>query len=100
MPVYPNSKMDSYSAHGGPERSECDVNIENGAISISYREGTGVVVYKGEEIQPGHFKLKAESTNRIVNSTATLHQFHGEDVLEGSWLEEGYIGMWRIVLSH
>jgi hypothetical protein len=61
---------------------------------VSYVD-EGTVVYEGAEEAPGHFRL----TSPAVNGRATLHQFPGDDMLEGFWAEGGGRGMWRIQLN-
>jgi len=74
----------------------CDVRFEGPHIVVSYLGESGHVVYSGSEVGPGHYKLTAEA----VSGRATLHRFDDSDNrLEGSWVEAGAKGMWRIFLS-
>jgi len=91
MPVFKNCEMTMFSADGEWSHP-CEVRIGSGSIAVSY-EDDGPVVYEGPELEPGHFKLKA------VNGRATLHRITDDDILEGSWFEGGYQGMWRIQLD-
>jgi hypothetical protein len=70
------------------------VRISDGSIAISYKDEGQTVVYNGDELEPGHFKLQS---NDVVGR-ATLHRFASADVLEGHWVESGSQGMWRVQL--
>lgn len=97
MPLYRNSQMTMYFPEETvSERWPCDVRIDEGIIVVSYSSPEGHVVYKGTELQPGHFKLT--STENATGS-ATLHRFEGAETLEGSWYEDREFGMWQIDLS-
>jgi hypothetical protein len=98
MPLYRNSRM--YTAYGPAydEGRPCDVRIGDGSIVVSYpdEEGpAGFVVYEGNEVASGHYALMAQA----VNGTATLHKIPNEDILEGSWVQGGDEGRWRIDLE-
>jgi len=94
MTVYRNAKCDTYYSEGVEQNVPVQVKIEDGSIAVSYEENGVPVVYEGREIEPGHFELE----RRGISSKATLHRFSDDDVLEGSWREERYEGMWRIEL--
>jgi hypothetical protein len=95
MTVYKNAKCDTYCSEGVEQHVPLEVKIENGSIAVSYKEDGILVVYEGRENEPGHFELE----RRGISSKATLHRFHDDDVLEGSWREDRYEGMWRIELG-
>ena len=96
MPVYKNSELTIYSEEDGQVSFSCQVRIDNGSIAISYTdENKGMVVYEGNEQGSGHFKLRSKN----VNGSGTLHQFDGDNILEGWWNEEGSEGMWRIQID-
>jgi hypothetical protein len=94
MPVYENCEVTTYTGEGS-YRSNCDVNIHDGSIAVSYRDNGGIIVYEGNEIAPGHFNLTPAATN----GRAALHLVLNQNVLE-SWRLEGRCeGMWRIELE-
>jgi hypothetical protein len=95
MPIYRNSKADTYYNDGADYAAPCQVRIENGSITVSYEAKGQQVDYEGKEIEPGHFILKSAS----MEGNATLHKVPNEGVLEGWWLEGDYEGMWRIKLE-
>lgn len=85
-----------YSADEAWQNILCDVRISNGSIRVEYEEDERRVSYSGAEDGDGHFTLTPAHTD----GTATLHRSPSEpDLLEGSWIENGYKGMWRIELS-
>lgn len=94
MPVFKNSTMTIFTDEGESD-CRCEVRISDSTIAVSYNDDGQVVVYDGPEIEPGHFKLKSST----VNGRGTLHRFGDDDILEGSWVEDGYQGMWRIQLD-
>ena len=98
MALYRNSRM--YTGYGPAygEGRPCEVRIGDGSIVVSYpdEEGrAGFVVYEGNEVASGHYALMALA----VNGTATLHKIPNEDILEGSWVQGGDEGRWRIDLE-
>ena len=101
MPVYPNARMYTYAAHGDVERQPCAVRIGDGdgLIVVEYQQESGrrrvVILYEGNEVESGHYTLTAQA----VNGTATLHKIPNEDILEGSWVQGGDEGRWRIDLE-
>lgn len=95
--IYKNSTMWTYyGSDEGATEIACEVRIDGDEISVSYLDDGGPVVYTGRAVGVGHFRL--ECTNR-VKGRATLHRFDDDDVLEGSWIEDGYEGMWRIQID-
>lgn len=78
----------------GEWSSPCEVRIADGSITVSYMDGAKFVVYEGSENGAGHFKVRSEA----VRGRASLHCFHDDDILEGHWIENGSMGMWRIQL--
>ena len=73
---------------------DCEVRISNKELVVTYHDDPGVVQWEGTEVEPGHFRL----SRRGGGGTATLHRFDGRNELEGSWVEDGYTGMWCIEL--
>ncbi len=73
----------------------CEVRIDAGQIFVSYEDTDGPAVYTGTELSPGHYKLELPAKK----GRATLHYDESDDRLEGSWIESGYEGMWRIDLN-
>ncbi len=72
----------------------CVVKLSENEILVEY-EDDGYVQYTGVAKGAGHFELSAPE----VSGHASLHRFEGSEILEGSWLEDGYRGMWRIRLG-
>jgi hypothetical protein len=72
-----------------------EVRLGEGTIVVSYFDVEGAVVYRGTEVEPGHFKLEAPERN----GRGTLHRFKDSIFLEGFWHEGGSLGMWRIQLE-
>ncbi|TAM17846.1 MAG: hypothetical protein EPN62_19790 [Candidimonas sp.] len=82
--------------HSDDEASEndtCVVKITDDEILVEY-DDDGLVQYRGENDGNGHFVLTAPE----VDGKASLHRFPDSQTLEGSWVEGGYRGMWRIEL--
>ena len=74
----------------------CIVGITDDEISIEYEDDDGPGKYIGKNDGSGHFKL---CTPDQTTGQATLHQSPGSQMLEGSWVESGEDGMWRIDLA-
>lgn len=77
------------------EDEPCEVRIDENNIVIDYEDDGKRILYRGIEKGQGHYELKSED----VNGRATLHRFEGANILEGSWLEDGARGMWKIRLA-
>jgi hypothetical protein len=95
--IWNNCKADHlFYDQGAAIDVSCNVELNGDKIRVWYESGNGTtLVYEGKEIGVGHFELHAPS----VNGRATLHMFNGSKVLEGFWVENGYRGMWRIILA-
>lgn len=88
------AKMDTFRpTHEASFDQPCEVTITNEFITISYVDAGQTWHYKGQAKGAGHYELQAEG----FNGRATLHRFEGSNVLEGTWIEDGVRGMWRIV---
>jgi hypothetical protein len=89
-----NSTMTTYQADG-VFTDPCQVKFNGSIMSVSYTndDDGGTETYEGLEESPGHFNL----IRRAGDGAATLHRIPGDDKLDGSWVEDGYEGMWRIV---
>ena len=96
MSIWKNSKMSSvfFSGTDADENYDCIVKIENGKILVEYMDD-GIVQYVGEEKGSGHFVLNCPS----LSGKASLHMFADSEILEGSWVEGSYRGMWKIKLA-
>ena len=95
MQEFKNSSYETYYPDGEAEFDlECRVRIDEEMIVISYDGEDEVVTYRGHSIGPGHYKLQGDG----FDGSASLHRVPGADILEGSWLEGSYRGMWRIKL--
>jgi len=97
MTIWNNSKMTTvyFSDDDASENYDCVVKIENGKILVEYEDG-GILQYVGEEKGQGHFDLSCPS----VSGRASLHMFANSEILEGSWIENSYRGMWKIMLAN
>lgn len=96
--VYLTCIMETY--FGGEyacEENECQVKISRNNILVSYLGDNEVpIVWTGNDNSAsGHYILTCPS----VSGRATLHRTPNTDRLEGSWLENGNTGMWRIELD-
>lgn len=96
MTIWNHCKMSTlyYSEDGAEENYPCVVKITNDEILVEY-DDEGLVQYRGANDASGHFLLVAPA----VEGRASLHRFPDADILEGSWVEAGYRGMWRIELG-
>lgn len=93
--IWHNSKVTALYHHKtSDEDYPCKVRITDTEILVEYEAGDGFVQYIGKNDGTGHFKL----TSSDVKGRATLHQFPGDDRLEGNWVEGGIRGMWIIDL--
>ena len=72
----------------------CEVSIEAGSIVISYKDDAGPAVYRGQELEPGHFTLACPE--RAGRATANL--INGER-LEGFAHDEEGPGTFTIDLE-
>lgn len=97
MAIWRNSKMTSlyYSEEAADEDYPCIVRVDDEGILVEYEDSKGVKQYCGKNSGNGHFELHAPE----VKGKASLHMFPGASILEGSWVEAGYRGMWRIELG-
>lgn len=84
-----------FSDDTAEENEKCAVKIEDKKILVEYEGEDGFVQYIGEEKGQGHFELSCPA----VSGKASLHMFADSEILEGSWFEGGYRGMWRIHLA-
>ena len=96
MTIWTHCKMSTlyYSEDGAEENYPCVVKIIDDEILVEY-DDEGLVKYRGPNDASGHFLLAAPD----VEGRASLHRFPDADILEGSWVEAGYRGMWRIGLA-
>jgi len=98
MTIWHNSKMTSlyFNDDEASENYDCVVKIEDGLILVEYElEEGGIAQYEGEEIGAGHFTLEYPE----YSGKASLHMFPDSVILEGSWVEGGARGMWKIHLA-
>lgn len=95
MTIWRGSVWEGFTSAGGSYGpSPCEVLIDGGRIVVSYKEEGAQVVYEGEAIGEGHYRLACPSRS----GRATLHRFPEDDVLEGSWSEGGEDGYWKVRL--
>ena len=86
--------METYRANGDATYDQpCSITFEDEFITISYLDDQTQNYYKGQAKASGHYELQAVD----FDGRATLHGFRNSCILEGSWIEEGRRGMWRIV---
>ncbi|MGU3495015.1 hypothetical protein ACLBXM_13310 [Xanthobacteraceae bacterium A53D] len=95
MTIYKNSSFEVFQSDTTQYSWPCEVIIDGNVIKISYEDGGEYVIYTGLEVEPGHYRLTADS----VGGKATLHRFGDDDVFDGYWIEGGYEGMWRLTLD-
>jgi len=81
----------------GDVDDKCEVNISEEKIVLSYfdKDFNGYIIYSGEVVGDGHYKLECKE----VNGKGTLHRFPNGKRLEGFWVQDGEEGMWRIELN-
>ncbi|MDP1613195.1 MAG: hypothetical protein Q8M11_19230 [Sulfuritalea sp.] len=96
MTIWKDSKIATlyYSNETASERHPCVVKIDDTTILVEY-EDEGSVQYRGRNNGDGHFELQTPD----LRGTATLHMCQDGTTLEGSWIEDGTRGMWRIDLE-
>jgi len=88
------AKMDTFRPGSAASFDQpCKVTIDIEFITVSYDDAGQTWQYRGQAKGPGHYELQAEG----FDGRATLHRFEGSNVLEGTWVEDGVRGMWRIV---
>ena len=97
MKRYSKSRMDTFYKKGDASlHVECIVEISDDALVLMYRNTAGEFVeYVGEAQGPGHYLLRGKG----FPSASTLHRIEDYLVLEGSYDEDGELGMWRILLK-
>ncbi len=61
---------------------------------MKYKDGSNSIEYIGHSEGEGHYLLACPS----VEGEATLHRFREGKILEGSWVENGIRGLWRLTL--
>jgi hypothetical protein len=84
------------NAEDGWSEVPCTVELGADSIHICYKEDGGKRAYLGKAIHlTGHYHLFSEGP---IEGSATLHT---EDfkTFEGSWTEDGYDGLWKIVIK-
>jgi hypothetical protein len=81
-----------YSEDSSEDQS-CIVKINGNEILVEYKDEE-IVQYRGRNNGNGHFELSAPA----VQGKASLHMCSPPELLEGSWVEKGCRGMWKITL--
>lgn len=96
MAIFRHSTWRSYD-ETGPSDADCVVRIDGPEMVVEFEsDGPGKWYrYVGYEEGDGHYHLTCPE----LDGTASLHRFKDVDILEGSWKEGGYRGMWHIELS-
>ena len=96
MNLWLNSAMSClfYSDEDATEDFPCAVKITETEILVEY-EDEGFKQYRGRNDGSGHFELRAPE----IKGHASLHMFPNSTILEGSWTEGTYRGMWKIRLA-
>lgn len=84
-----------YAKCGNLVEENFEVRVMGDALGVyTSGESNNLVGFKGTvESQVGHYRLTG-----VFGGSATLHIAPGSSLLEGSWEENGYEGMWRIYL--
>jgi len=101
--IYNDSVMlVAYCSDAVYDSQPCVVKFyDNNGIAVEYQDHNDQrCLYRGCEIDQGHYKLELRDQNNEIIGNGTLHRFLGSDVLEGGWRESGDIGFWRIVLGN
>jgi hypothetical protein len=96
MAIWKNSNMFS-TTFGAKDIDNglCEVLIDDNRIVVSYFIDGHGIEYTGVNNNDGHFRVQC----RQLNGSGTLHKFKDENILEGSWVEGGYEGFWKIELK-
>ncbi len=94
--IWKNSKFETlyYSQDIADTDWACTVRIDDDSILVEY-DNEGLCQYIGKNDGSGHFELHLKDGD----GRATLHRFPDSLVLEGSWVENGQRGMWRVLLE-
>lgn len=86
--------MDTFRPSSAASFDEpCKVTINSEFIIVAYDDAGRTWQYRGQAKRLEHYELQAEG----FDGRATLHRFEGSNVLEGTWVEDGIRGIWRIV---
>lgn len=85
--------IESFDAIEELYQSECNLIVRGNEITVSYKDDDGrPVIYRGPLTQFG-YRLVCEERK----GWATLHPLNAQNPsFEGSWIENGYRGMWII----
>lgn len=86
-----------YSDAEPMSKSEVELRLDEEELVIAYEDEDDLgrpltVIYRGTNRGDGHYELRATG----VDGRATLHRNPDHDVFEGTWIEGGSMGMWRI----
>lgn len=92
--LWKSCKVITYYDHDTCSHDTCDVKLDRNLL-IEYLDEGQIISYRGPNDGSGHFLLKSGD----VGGSATLHLNPEHLVLEGSWSEGGYNGMWKIFLG-
>ncbi len=97
MEIYKNCATTILYFDGDPAAEDHGylVRISEGSVEIAYDDDEGPVCYRGKNPGNGHYLLEAPERR----GRATLHRMPGSKIMEGYWEEDGYRGMWRILLK-
>jgi len=88
------AKMDTFRPNGAASFDEpCKITIDSEFITVAYDHGGQSWEYRGQAKGPGHYELQTEG----FGGRATLHRFEDSNVMEGTCVEDGVRGKWRIV---
>lgn len=96
--VWNQSSMDVYSMdlNLAQEGLPCELRVSETEIILSYEGDSGLIRWEGTAAGDGHYSLSAVAG---AKGKGSLHQFPDGKILEGFWIEDGAMGMWRIHLD-
>lgn len=78
------------------DRCSCTVRIHDDDLVIGYDDVTaagGKVIYKGRQVADGRWMLECPTIKGIATLNVSARD---PNCLEGTWCENGEIGMWQI----
>ncbi|WP_329763946.1 hypothetical protein [Stenotrophomonas geniculata] len=74
--------------------TSCNVKLDS-ELLVEYADEGEIIQYRGINDGTGHFLLKCANNG----GAASLHLAPNTALLQGSWVENGMNGMWKILLK-